>query len=91
MSSQYINLDHLICLLLSIEIECPELNLGNGMVTYTTDMIADFEFGTVATHSCDAGFVLQGSTTRTCVDDDGMDTVGVWNESPPTCIRKFDV
>ena len=76
-------------LFLCVAIECPELTLLNGMVTYTTDMMADFEVATVATHSCDAGFVMQGSTTRTCVDDDGMDNVGVWTESPPTCARTY--
>ena len=60
----------------------------NGAVTYATDTMANFELGTVATHSCDNGFSLQGPVVRTCMDDDGMDTVGVWNGTAPTCARK---
>ena len=78
---------------MSVAIECPELTLDDGVVTYTTDMMADFELGTVATHTCNPGFALLGSlggsTTRTCVDDDGMDNVGVWIESLFTCGRKY--
>ena len=76
------------CLFLSIAIECPGLTLENGAVTYATDTMANFVQGTIATHSCDNGFVLNGSVTRTCMDN-GMDFVGVWSGSAPTCARKF--
>ena len=69
------------------------LTLENGVVMYNADMMANFDLGTVATHSCDNGFVLMGSLTRTCMDDDGLDTVGVWsdNDNLPTCVRKFQI
>ena len=82
----------LVCFV-SLAIECPELTLENGVVVYDPDMTADYDLGTVATHSCDNGFVLQGPLTRTCIDDDGLDAVGVWSDSDnvPTCARKFTI
>ena len=76
---------------ISLAIECPELTLVNGAVIYTTDTTANYDLGTVATHSCNDGFVLQGSSTRTCMDDDGLDAVGVWSNSDnvATCGRTF--
>ena len=72
------------------EILCAELILENGIVMYAADMTADYQLGTVATHSCNDGYVLMGSLTRTCMDDDGLDAVGVWSDSDnvPTCVRK---
>ena len=55
---------------------------------YTTDTTPLFGIDTVATHTCDAGFALVGDSTRTCIQDDQADTVGVWSSSPPTCERK---
>ena len=69
----------------SSAIECPSLSLTNGMVTYTADTIADFSIGTFATHTCNAGFALVGGMTRTCIDDDQADTVGVWSSTAPSC------
>ena len=44
-------------------------------------------YGTVALHSCDAGFVLTGgNTTRVCGDGEGVS--GVWSGRQPVCIRK---
>ena len=57
------------------------------MVTYFSDTI-NFEMKTIAKHSCGTEFFLVGSMTRTCMDDDQADTVGVWSGSPPTCNRK---
>ena len=79
----------MICLFLSIAIECPGLSLENGVVTYSTDTSPNFELGTIATHFCNTGLSLQGPVTRTCVNDDGIDIVGVWSGSPPTCSRTF--
>ena len=73
---------------LFIAIECPSLSLANGMITYATDSIPEFAIGSVATHSCDAGFALVGDMTRTCEDDDQADIIGVWKGSLPTCERK---
>ena len=65
------------------------LNLVNGMVSYVVDTTAEFEIGTIATHTCNADFALVGSLTRTCMDDDQADNVGVWSGSAPTCQRKL--
>ena len=58
------------------------------MIVFASDTTSDFEIGTVATHSCNTGFALVGDTTRTCMDDDQADIVGVWSGSAPTCERK---
>ena len=75
----------------STAIECPSLNITNGMITYAADTTPEFEIGTVATHTCNARFALVGDMARTCMDDDQADVVGVWSGSAPTCERKdFD-
>ena len=55
------------------------------MVTYAADTTADFSIGTIATHTCNAGYALVGGVTRTCVDDDQADSVGVWSGTAPSC------
>ena len=56
-------------------------------------MVPNYELGTVATYSCDAGFVLDfslgGTETRTCVDDGDNDAEGIFDGQAPTCVRKF--
>ncbi len=49
--------------------ECPALApIPNEAITYDPDTIAPFDEGTVATHTCNDGFVLVvGSETRTCL------------------------
>ena len=60
----------------------------NGQVSYATDMTSPYEFGTVATFTCNAGFSLDGAAdTLTCADDDQLDTVGTWGGTEPTCER----
>ena len=56
---------------------------------YAADTTPEFEIGTVATHTCNAGFALVGFMTRTCMDDDQADIVGVWSGSAPTCERNY--
>ena len=52
----------------------------NGMITFGTDMTADFEFMTTATYSCDTGYALVGGDImRTCVGD------REWNGTAPIC------
>ncbi len=63
--------------------------LPNGTVMYSVDTVAPFEFGTVATLSCDNGFFLDGGDVRVCEDDDQLDTVGVWSESNAACEGKL--
>ena len=69
-------------------IECPSLSLTDGSVAYAADTSPEFSIGTVATHTCSAGFALVGDMTRTCMDDDQADIIGVWSGSAPTCERK---
>ena len=66
-------------------IECPSLSLTDGTITYAADTTPDFSIGNVATHTCSAGFALVGDVTRTCMDDDQADIIGVWSGSAPTC------
>ncbi len=75
-------------------IECSPLPaITNGFITYAPDDTPNYNLGTVATYECDTGFVLDlslgGSMTRTCVDDNGLDAIGVFNTQAPRCIRKL--
>ena len=75
-------------------IEClPLPPIVNGDITYAPDMVPNYELGTVATYSCDAGFVLDfslgGTMTRTCVDDGDNDAEGLFDGQAPICVRKF--
>ena len=70
------------------EIECPSLSITNGVIVFASDTTPNFEIGTEATHTCNAGFALVGEMTRTCRDDDQADIVGLWSGSAPTCERK---
>ena len=40
-----------------------------------------YSLGSVATYSCNTGYVLVGQTTRVCQDTNG----GTWSERAPTC------
>ncbi len=61
-------------------LECPALSpIPNGAITYGPDMIPDFDVDTVATHSCNPGFRLDGSDTRVCLD------IGRWSGLIPVC------
>ena len=56
--------------------------LTNGDISYSTTATGGskpWPVGTVATHTCDLGFVLSGNGQRTCQNS------GEWNGSPPTC------
>ena len=65
------------------------MSITNGVITYAVDTTSEFDIGTVATHSCSAGFALVGDMTRTCTDDDQADIVGVWSGSASTCERNY--
>ena len=61
------------------------------MITYSTVGTPNHALGTVATYSCNVGFVLDltvGSEMRTC-EDDGMDAFGMFSGQAPSCVRKF--
>ena len=63
--------------------ECPALApIPNGAITYGPDTIAPFDVDTVATHTCNDGFIqVAGSETRTCL------TGGRWSGLIPVCGR----
>ena len=64
------------------------------MITYTTVGTPNYALGTVATYTCDTGFVLDlsiGSETRTCIDDGDNDAEGVFDMQEPACVRKSTI
>ena len=74
-------------------IECSPLPaITNGVITYTIDNTPNYELDSVATYACDPGFVLDlslgGSQLRSCVDDNGLDAIGVFDRQAPICVRK---
>ena len=48
---------------------------GNTMTESTT-------FGSIITHSCNAGFALNGANQRECLK------IGTWSQTLPTCVCK---
>ena len=59
------------------------------MISYSPDGIPDYDLGTEATYTCEAGFYLEGNEVRVCMDDDGMDAIGVWSGQEPSCVCKL--
>ncbi len=51
------------------------------MISYSPDVTPDYDLGlgTEATYTCEVGFYLEGNEVRRCLDDDGMDAIGVWS------------
>ncbi len=71
-------------------IECPPLPaITNGTISYSPDVTSDYDLGTNATYTCEAGFYLEGNEVRVCMDDDGMDAIGVWSDQEPSCVCKL--
>ena len=63
-------------------VTCPALNLVNGQISYDASPVnGRFPVGTTASLSCDAGYSLSGTRTRTCHD------LGNWDnqDQTPTC------
>ena len=58
--------------------------LMNGQLSYATDTIAPYNFGTIATHICDTGFGIIGNVGRTC-EKVGTSPVGAWSGTATTC------
>ena len=70
---------------------CPELSaIPDGSISYDPAGTAPFSYNTVATYSCDPGFSLQGSPTRTCTGD-GTSVDGMFDGTSPICARKLIV
>ena len=53
--------------------------LVNGRIVYSPDTTAPYLEGTRARHVCNSGFILNGTATRTCQNDNSFDG------TPPTC------
>ena len=73
---------------LSLATSCPLLeDLANGMISYGTG--PPYFIGTIAIHSCDEGFTLEGSSERTCIQGvaDGLE--GIWTGTLPSCEGKY--
>ena len=73
------------------------LSLTNSVVKYVVDTTVEFEIMTIASHTCNVGYALVGVMTRTCMDDDQLDIVGEWSDSPPIayyelnkCVRQTE-
>ncbi len=59
------------------------------MISYAPDNIPDYNLNTVATYTCDDGFVLRGGNEmRTCVDAGDGSSNGRFDGVAPTCERK---
>ncbi len=81
------------CFVLHTAIVCRALPaITYGSITYAPETTPDYDLGTVATYTCDAGFVLDlslgGSVMRTCVDDMDNVAIGEFDRQEPRCIRK---
>ena len=63
---------------------CGSLSIINGMLTYQ-DTPQGTTFEQTATYSCNSGYNLVGSMTRTCQAN------GVWSGSQPTCGKCFNL
>ena len=61
---------------------CLSLSLTNGMISYSDPTLG---VNSVANHSCDAGYILNGGSTRVCQSD------GTWTGSQPSCAGTVDV
>ncbi len=66
---------------------CPDLpDPANGRITFSGDGLAPFVLDTMATYSCEPGYGLNSTNTRTCVDESlQANPVGTWDGEAPTC------
>ncbi len=70
-------------------ITCASLSpIVNGMIMYSPDQTSPYDYNTIATHSCNEGFFLEGEQTRSC-SGDGSSTTGEWGGVPPICAGMF--
>ncbi len=74
-------------------IQCTPLSgIPMGRIEYGPDMTPNYMLGTTATYICNDGFFLDlsvGNEVRTCEDDNGLDDLGEFTGSQPTCVRKY--
>ncbi len=60
----------------------------NGVVAYSSGSTAPYDYGTVATYTCNTGYFLSGIATRTC-GGDGSSVTGAFSGVDPFCTRTF--
>ncbi len=74
-------------------IQCTPLpGIPNGRIEYGPDTTPNYMLGTTATYICNDRFLLDlsvGNEVRTCEDDNGLDDLGEFTGSQPTCVRKY--
>ena len=67
-------------------IMCSALSsISNGVITYSPDTSNPYDFGTIAAHTCNSGFFLEGAQLRTCEGDGSLTTSGRWSTIAPAC------
>ncbi len=62
---------------------------ANGRVFYFTDFTPPYDYGTVATYSCNTGFSIGGGDVNSVCADVDNEAEGGWTRTPPTCERKL--
>ena len=71
-------------LLLILQLSSPATDCGDpGTPTNSQRSLSSTTYNSVVTYTCDVGYTLQGSNSRTCQSD------GQWSESVPQCQRMF--
>ena len=67
-------------------LESPAPENGTVSTVSASNSHNNYSLGSVATFSCNSGFVLVGQTTRVCEDKNGGTvTTGTWSGSEPIC------
>ena len=72
-------------------IMCPDIvDPMNGQIDFSPDAQAPFDFGTLATYSCDnPGWRPNGGDVlRTC-EGDSSSPIGSWSGTAPNCVGMF--
>ena len=71
----------LFLIILSVVVDCEPIgNPVNGQVII---MSSGTTFMSTATYTCNTGYIVTGSSLRTCGSD------GVWSPAAPTCDSKY--
>ena len=68
-------------------IQCPDIfDPYDGQVVFTDDRLAPFEYGTIASYSCNDGFTLIGDKSVRVCGGDGLSDLGVWSGEDYICL-----
>ena len=70
-----------MCYVRHVDIDCGD----PGTPTNGQRSLSSTTYNSVVTYTCDVGYTLQGSNSRTCQSD------GEWSGSVPQCSREFTV